>query len=301
MLVWSSLILSKLGRFDYFNDWIAPDLDASLELNCTVDNIDWSVTPVELSCADGRLWTAQHVIITTSIKVLQENDISFFPELPDTTRAAIDNYIMLDGVKVFMTFKEVFYKEAWEIVGNYTYGESIRYFYSAAYGQTTSDNVLGMLAAGEPAAPYVSMTDEEIIQAVLDELDEVYEGQATPNFIDGHVQNWNQQIFVRGSYSYLFDDDESFAAVPILREPLENKLFFAGEAVPANDLENGFAHGAALSGRAAAAKIVQILSQSTETSRKNGPESMGKSSASIPHAMNEICLSGILFLLLAWF
>jgi monoamine oxidase len=300
----SSGVFLILDRFDYFNDWIAPDLNANLELNCTVADIDWSVTPVELSCADGRLWTAKHVIITTSIKVLQENDITFSPELPETTRNAIDEYVMLDGLKVFMTFNKSFYKESWEIASNYTFAESSRYFYSAAYGQKTNDNVLGMIAVGEPAAPYLDMSDDAVIESILAELDDVYEGQATPNYIEGYVQNWNRQIFVRGAYTYLFDDDGSYAAVPILREPLEDKLFFAGEAVPANDLQNGFAHGAALSGRAAAAKIAQLLSPSTETSRKDEPGSSGgssKSSASLLHAVNEIFLTSALFVLLAWF
>ena len=302
-------LLLMYERFDYFNDWIAPSVKANLELNCEVNDINWSSDPLELTCADGRLWTAKHVIITTSIKLLQENDINFTPDLPNETRLAIDEYIMMDGLKVFMSFEERFYREAWEIDAEYTIGDSTLFFYNAAYGQTTNANVLGMIAVGEPAAKYVNMVDEEIINAILGDLDALYDGQATSNYIDGHVQNWNQQVFVRGAYSYLSDDDEAYESIPTLRKPLGNKLFFAGEAVPA-DLENGFAHGAALSGRAAAKSAQALLDddateQAPNATQKNrsAPSSStpsSPSSAATQTATTKVYFFGFVVCLLAF-
>jgi hypothetical protein len=43
-----------------------------------------------------------------------------------------------------------------------------------------------------------------------------------------------------------------------MQSPVSNKIFFAGEALPV-DLENwGFAHGAALSGKKAAQQIIAL-------------------------------------------
>ena len=134
-----------------------------LELNCAVKSIDWSDTPINISCDDGQLRSPSHVILTTFIGVLQDKDIQFFPELPKATDAAINEYIMMDGLKVFMSFKEHFYREAWGMGTNYelnlTLNDSNRYFYDVTYGQKTNANVLGMFAVGELAECWIVCYD----------------------------------------------------------------------------------------------------------------------------------------------
>ena len=76
---------------------------------------------------------------------------------------------------------------------------------------------------------------------------------------------------MKGAYTYPGEDDDTvWDSIPTLHQPLDNKLFFAGEAVLATDFENGFAHGAALSGRAAAAKVVLALSNSPTATSCSG-------------------------------
>ncbi|CAB9514646.1 specific histone demethylase 1B [Seminavis robusta] len=267
--------------FDFINDWIAVDVKDNIEFGCQVNSIDWSNTPVELSCADGKQWTAKHVIVTASMKVLQDNDIAFSPSLPDRTKAAIDEYYFMPGLKVFMTFKERFYREAFEFASDYqnvdVFGS--RYFYSVSYGQTTKDNVLGIFAVGEAADRFITMTDQELFDDILQQLDGVYDGQATPNFETGFVQNWSNEMFVKGAYTYLNDDDGALDSVHVLRESLDDKIFFAGEAVPPNNYEYGFAHEAAFSGRAAVNKITPLLSGRTPVPGKTLDETTPPSSS----------------------
>ncbi|CAB9514645.1 Peroxisomal N(1)-acetyl-spermine/spermidine oxidase [Seminavis robusta] len=246
--------------FDFFNDWMAPGLD--VELNCTVDAIDWSSTPVQLSCENGKQWAAKHVIVTSSVKVLQDHDLGFSPSLPQDTQEAIDEHYMLPGLKVFMKFQRRFYKEAFTFVEDHEDNEipeSDKYYYAATFGQDSNDNVLGMFAAGEPAEFFIGMTDNQIIGNLLEQLDDAYDGAASNNFIEGFVQDWTNSTFVKGVYTYLNDDWDSLGSIPTMRQPLKDRVFLAGEAVPADNYEWGFAHEAALSGRFAAERVVELL------------------------------------------
>ena len=162
--------------FDFFNDYIAPDVIENLVLNCQVDFIEWSTSPVEVSCSDGRQWTADHVIVTVPIKILQDKDIVFQPALPEAVREAVEKYTFMPGLKVFMKFKEPFYREAFEFATDYEgvkIESSGRYFYSVAFGQDTEQNVLGIFAVGDPAKKFINMSDDEVFTTILAQLDGV--------------------------------------------------------------------------------------------------------------------------------
>ena len=253
--------------FDFFNDYMGPFVEPNLHLNCQVTSIDWSTNndPQRsvLRCSDGRTWYADHVIVTVPIKILQENDIEFNPPLPQETRDAISAIQMLSGLKVFMKFSEKFYRDAFEFASDYE-GIQIgqRYFYDATYGQSSDQNILGVFAEGEPAKPFVVMSDGDIVTAILEQLDGVFDGRATQTFEEAFVQNWDQEPFVRGVYSHL--PDGLLWPIPALRNSaMEDKVFFAGEHIPV-DWEWGFAHGAALSGRFAAERVLQLLEEDTD-------------------------------------
>ena len=44
--------------------------------------------------------------------------------------------------------------------------------------------------------------NDAITKALLQELDTMYNGQATQSFISSHVQNWTTNPFIKGAYSY---------------------------------------------------------------------------------------------------
>jgi hypothetical protein len=249
--------------FDFFNDYLAPFVEDNLYLNCQVTAIDWSSSSSKNSvqCADGRQWLADHVIVTASIKILQDGDIQFTPPLPTDTRDAIEAIQMMSGLKVFLKFSARFYKDAFEFATDYQ-GILIgqRYYYDATYGQPTDENVLGLFAVGDAADPFVVLSDNEIVTLILDQLDSVFGGQASATFIEAYVKNWNEVPFIRGAYSRLPDIDALLWPIPTLRNSTKtrNRIFFAGEAIPV-DWEWGFAHGAALSGRFAAERILALL------------------------------------------
>jgi len=75
-------------------------------------------------------------------------------------------------------------------------------------------------------------SDAAITNALLQELDTMYNGQATAYFVDSHVQNWTTHPFVRGAYSY--STVGMGDARKVASETVAKKLYFAGEAMNLN-------------------------------------------------------------------
>jgi len=64
---------------------------------------------------------------------------------------------------------------------------------------------LGLFAVGTGAHPYLELSDEELIKYILTELDEIFDGQASQNYLKHIFQNWNEEPYVNGAY--VMDDE----------------------------------------------------------------------------------------------
>jgi monoamine oxidase len=257
--------------YDFFNDYLVPDVLTKIEFDCMVTKVEWTNSTTNVTCDNGQLYSGKKVIVTVPLKILQDEYITFVPELPSDFVTALNTPVMASGIKVFLRFKEKFYPEAFSIDADFVdieIDESERFFYDETYGQNTSDHVLGMFALGDVAARFVSLSDYDVIQAAISDLNAVFGNSvATSNFINGVVQNWDDEPFVRGGYSVY---EDKYAAIDVLRKPLSNSLYFAGEAIPIveSDYGNGYAHGAALSGRRAALNTLNTTTSGSRPSRR---------------------------------
>jgi monoamine oxidase len=153
---------------------------------------------------------------------------------------------------------------------------------------------MGMFVFGDVAQRFLSLSDDDIIQTALADIDSVFGNNISSNtFIKGYVQNWVNEPFIRGAYTVYEDNCE---AIDILREPLAGVLFFAGEAIPIveSDYANGFVHGAALSGRNAALLTLGEKKQSTGTSGQTPTKSPTEQSSSASNPCQCLLCSVIL-------
>jgi monoamine oxidase len=71
-----------------------------------------------------------------------------------------------------------------------------------------------------------------------------------------YTRDWQADPYSRGAYSYIPVGGQD--APRLLAEPIEDTLFFAGEATDL-DGQNGTVHGAMASGRRAAGEIFQVV------------------------------------------
>lgn len=119
--------------------------------------------------------------------------------------------------------------------------------------------ILTAWAGGPKAERLSTLPDAGLAERAVDSLARILGvGRAeVASAVEGwHVHNWGQDPFARGAYSYA--DVGGLEARRSLAVPVENTLYFAGEAT---DIEGHAAtvHGALASGRRAARQILERL------------------------------------------
>ena len=171
--------------------------------------------------------------------------------LPNAKVNAIENVTVWDGCKAFIAFSESFYPAfvGFDIVPE-TAGQKL--YYDAAYGQNTNEHILGLFAVGSAAQPYLELTGDDLINYMLNELDDIFDGQASANDIKHTFQNWNEEPFINGAY---VNDHEDWNRIRRLGESVANKLFFAGEAYTSGS-DWGSVHAAVRSAKDAVEELV---------------------------------------------
>jgi monoamine oxidase len=123
---------------------------------------------------------------------------------------------------------------------------------------------MGLFAYGGAADRYLEQvsSEEGLVDYILSELDEMFDTNASNLFLDNYVvQLWSNESYIRTGYTQYVAGDPG--PIQVLQTPVDGKLFFAGEALPVDGESWGYAHGAALSGRLAAAKVLDVNPSTT--------------------------------------
>lgn len=214
------------GWLDFFDTHVVPEITDRISYNTHVVKIEHGSDGVQLSDGQGTVYDADRVIVTVPLKILQRGEVEFDPPLEDDRLAVIAKAPIWSGFKAFFEFSEAFYPTALSMPGDYSeLGQ--RLYYDAAYGQRTSFNVLGLFAVGDWAEQYQALSESDLRDRVLSELDAVFDGAATRSYERHLVQNWNEDPFARGAY---LADDAPSSITRRLAEPLNDRVFFAGDA-----------------------------------------------------------------------
>ena len=77
-------------------------------LNSTVTKIAYSNNGVTVTLANGKKLSADYAICTFSVGVLQNDDVTFVPELPDWKQEAIQSITMV--IPLFVLFLNILLK-----------------------------------------------------------------------------------------------------------------------------------------------------------------------------------------------
>ncbi len=226
--------------FDLFDKQIASEVKDKILLNTIVSKIDYSQSEIIITASNNRLFNADKVIITVPIPILKSGDIQFIPSLQNEKINAFSKIGMDAGMKVFLKFSTKFFDQ--NIIG----GAICAAYADDSIGKAQSDNILLAFIMGDQAAYLTALAnDTAITNALLQELDLMYNGQATTSFIASHVENWTTNPFVKGAYSY--STVGMGDARKIATQSISKKLYFAGEAMNING-HHQTVHGAVETG-----------------------------------------------------
>jgi monoamine oxidase len=216
--------------FNFFEQYIVPSIADKIVYSTIVQSIDYSGDQIIINVQNGE-HIADKVIVCVPLKILQDGDISFLPNLPQDKMNAINDTTVWEGFKAFFEFSEKFYDDNHEFDINPTSdGEKI--YYNAAYGQNTTKNILGLFVVGKPALNFTSLSGDALRDFILNELNGIYSNQATPNYIKHITQDWDNEPFIKAGY---MTDNADEGTVRKLGESVADKLYFAGGAYTNGD------------------------------------------------------------------
>lgn len=207
-----------------------------ISFNTPIVSINYTGEQIELGGAGGESFTTDMVVVTTPLSILKSGDISFTPALPAIKQNALNSLGMDAGLKAALAFNGNFW-------GNNTSSiiteGPIQRFYAPGLGRSVSNSVLAIYAMGSQAEELGALSEEEVYQVMLDELDAMFNGNASrlvvrdqDDVILGVVQDWAKEPYIKGAYSY--PKIGASLSPEILGLPVDDRVFFAGEATATN-------------------------------------------------------------------
>jgi monoamine oxidase len=218
-----------------------------LALDCAVTLIDHSGKRVRIETSRGTL-TAGKAIVTVPTNLIADEAIRFHPELPAKVDAARGLPLGLAD-KVMLALDE---PEALPKDGNLrgaTMRTAMGSYHLRPFGQACIEGYFG----GRFAQELEDAGDGALAAQSIDEITALLGNDFRRRLKPLAESRWAHDPFARGSYSHALPGHAGKRAV--LAAPVDNRLFFAGEATSPNFFST--AHGARDSGERAAEEVLR--------------------------------------------
>ena len=193
--------------------------------------------------------TADTTLITLPLGVLKKGTLSFKPALPRKAEA-IAALEFGNVRRVTLVFREMWWpKHDFGFI--HSFADVLPTWWSDPRGP-----ILTGWAGGPKADALVERSADELKKLSLEILSKVFgEKRAALNdrLLSVHTHDWAGDPHIRGAYSYI--PVRGLDLPKVLAEPVENTLFFAGEAT-ATDAQMGTVFGAVESSRRVVSQMI---------------------------------------------
>ncbi len=239
------------------------DPHSRLLLNTVVQAIEWHAGSVTVHARSTmtdsqRTYFTRRLIMTVPLGVLHDGSIRFTPE-PAEALASARRLAFGQVFRVVLRFREA----VWERDPDF-----------ADAGFLLSDDpvfpawwsplaVRAPIITGWSAGPHpdavIAQSREKVIAKALAALSAITgtpKAELTTLLEASYFHDWHADPFARGAYSYV--PVNALEAREMLAKPVDNTLFFAGEATELNG-HSATVHGAIASGIRAAAQVLGTL------------------------------------------
>jgi len=223
-----------------------------IHLSTPVTNIKWDgPSGVEVQTNFGTI-PAKTVIVTCSVMVINDHILTFTPELPTEYASAFAGLTMGSFCKVGFAFSyDVFHGLGMSYALPLTDSTDAPSMLISVFGA----NQCSVFFGAEKAAELEKLGDEAIYAYAEGLVIKLFGPDAGRSIVQRTVVPWKLQEYIRGAVS---------AALPghsggrlTLAQPLNDRIFFAGEAV--SEFNGGGLIGAYQSARSAVANALKVI------------------------------------------
>ncbi|XP_014438453.1 lysine-specific histone demethylase 1B isoform X2 [Tupaia chinensis] len=215
-------------------DKLAEGLD--IRLQCPVQSIDYSGDDVQVTTTDGTGWSAQKVLVTVPLALLQKGAIQFNPPLSEKKTKAINSLGAGIIEKIALQFPYRFWDskvQGADFFGHVPPTASQRGLFAVFYDMDPQkkQSVLMSVIAGEAVASVQSLEDKQVLQQCMATLRELFKEQEVPDPTKYFVTRWSTDPWIQMAYSFV-KTGGSGEAYDIIAEEIQGTVFFAGEVGP---------------------------------------------------------------------
>ncbi|KAJ7957832.1 Lysine-specific histone demethylase 1-1-like protein [Quillaja saponaria] len=214
---------------------------------------------VKVSTSNGSEFLGDAVLITVPLGCLKAETIKFSPPLPRWKHSSIQRLGFGVLNKVILEFPNVFWDDSVDYFGA-TSEETNRRGHCFMFWnirKTVGAPVLIALVVGKAAIDGQSLSSYDHVNHALLVLRKLFGDDSVPDPVASVVTDWGRDPFSYGAYSYVAVGS-SGEDYDILGRPIENRLFFAGEATCKEHPDT--VGGAMMSGLREAVRVIDILS-----------------------------------------
>ena len=201
---------------------------------------------------DNQKFQANKLIITVSAGVLQSGTIQFKPALTDHA-VAMQGLGFGAVIKFLFEFKTDFWKEFDDEIGFLLTDEEIPTWWTQLPAES---NLLTGWLGGPNATKKAFEPESSLLQTGLQSLSSIFHmppAMLREELTNYKIINWLNQPYIKGGYSY--NTLQSEKAKEILSAPVNNTIYFAGEAI-SNSESKGTVESALQSGHDTAKMII---------------------------------------------
>lgn len=233
---------------DHLIEVLAKGLEISL--NSPVNKIVWTKKGVKVFVeGQKKAFSADKIIITVPLPLLKKG-LNFSPALPKEKLKAIQAIQMGPALKINLAFKKRFWPKKFETffsLGN------ISMWWSPSSSYKKGTPMLTGFVGGVQALALNELPEEVILIRAQEELCRLFRSEAPhKNFLKGKVVSWINDPWAQGGYTFV--PTGAYGAREILARPVNDVLFFAGEAT-VFESNPGTVHGAIGTGLRAAREV----------------------------------------------
>ncbi|KAM1434426.1 hypothetical protein ACFX2I_042510 [Malus domestica] len=213
---------------------------------------------VKVSTSNGNDFSGDAVLVTVPLGCLKAETIKFSPPLPHWKHSSILRLGFGVLNKVVLEFPDVFWDDSVDYFGATAEETDLRgqCFMFWNVKKTVGAPVLIALVVGKAAIDGQKMSPSEHVNHALAVLRKLFGEASVPDPVASVVTDWGRDPFSYGAYSYVAVG-ASGEDYDILGRPVENCLFFAGEATCKEHPDT--VGGAMMSGLREAVRIIDIL------------------------------------------
>ena len=239
------------------NEVVGTDTDM-LKLNKKVTHIEQDDDHVTVHTVSGENYTADYIVVTFSIGVLQSENVRFTPGLPEWKMDAIQQFQMAQYTNVYVQFNTAFWDDyEWIVYAGETEPFNIIMNMNIFY---PGSNILLLEASNRHSIRIERLTDDQVIAEVVSKLQKIYTrtGITVPSPDHYKITRFSQDPLFLGAWSNWppgFTKDSHDALIAPT-----GRIYYAGDY--ANIFHIGYLQASHLSGNATANAIDRCIHES---------------------------------------